>query len=146
MNPSYACKEARADVERQVGSAALEAHLARCPRCRDYAGLRRWTAAVVRSGELQAAPPPMAAVWAAIRRNSESAWESALARSFRRLVPYLAGITGILVIAGSLAFKPAPPVVETTPSEQALLAPNGALATNEIPEQAPGDLLGIGPR
>lgn len=140
------CARARARVEAGGGGPALAAHLAACHGCRDYAALRNWSRHVLRASELTVAPPPMAAVWAAIRRNSAYAWESALARSFRRLVPYLAGLTALLVIAGSLALRAPASPPDSGISAQVLLAPANALAANDLPEQAPSDLLGIGPR
>lgn len=140
------CARARARIEAGGAGPALAAHLAACRGCRDYAALRSWSQHVLRAGELAVAPPPMAAVWAAIRRNSAYAWESALARSFRRLVPYLAGLTALLVIAGSLALRAPAPAPDSSFSAQSLLAPASALAANDMPEQTPSDLLGIGPR
>lgn len=140
------CTEARFRIETGAAGTGAEAHLRACRKCREFAALRAWSEQVLRAGEIAApAPPPMAAVWAAIRRNSENAWDGALARSFRRLVPYLASITVLFLLAGSLALrKPTPVQAEVTPTAQSLLAPTTAVASNTVPDQTPADPLGIG--
>lgn len=125
-----AARESAADWE-------LRAHLGGCARCREFASLRAWSGDVVRMGALAAPPPPpMAAIWAAIRRGSRDAWEGALTRGFRQLVPYLASITALFVLAGALALRsPAPAEADGSPTAQALLVPGAAAAP--APESAP---------
>ena len=56
---------------------------------------------MVRRGELEAVPPLMSSVWASIHRASEQAWDSALTRSFRHLLPYMVAIVAIIALVGS---------------------------------------------
>lgn len=157
------CRACRSYLETSSGSpgtdarppAEVSSHLGTCRACQDYAQLRRWTRGVVQAGAMTPPePPPMAAVWAAIRRQSAPSWGGASwegwTRSFLRLVPYLASITVLFLLAGSLALggalggaAPTP----ASPSIPSLLAPSATVASSmpaNVAVQRPTDWLGVG--
>ncbi len=125
-------------------------HLRVCRGCREYAQLRNWARGVVRSGTVAPPPPPpMAAVWAAIRRQSSDAWDGSLSLGLRRLAPYLASITALLLLAGTLALggAAAAPAAASMPSAPSLLAPSTTVASSmpaNFATQSPTDWLGLG--
>ncbi|MGH9527941.1 MAG: hypothetical protein ACRD2F_14770 [Terriglobales bacterium] len=145
------CRECRSQFEVSPGPdwpADVAAHVRGCPACAQLARLRTWSRGVVQSGAILAPePPPMAAVWASIRRQSGAAWEGSLLSSFRRLVPYLASITVLCLLAGSLALGGSATAASGSPSIPSLLAPATQVA-NSMPVntaiQSPSDWLGLG--
>lgn len=143
-------------AETATPRAEISSHLAACAACQEYARLCRWSRGVVQAGAVAAPEPPaMAAVWAAVRRQSGSSWGGASwegwRHSFVRLVPYLASITVLFLLAGSLALggalRGAPPAAASNPSIPSLLAPSATVATSmpvDVAVQSPTDWLGVG--
>lgn len=154
------CRACQSYLETRPGSpvagatppAEVSNHLAACRACQEYAQLRRWTRGVVQAGAVALPePPPMAAVWAAIRRQSAASWAGASwegwRHSFLRLVPYLASITVLFLLAGSLAMGGAAPAASASPSIPSLLAPSATVASSmpaNVAVQSPTDWLGVG--
>lgn len=151
------CRTCRSQWEIAAGRdgapAEAVAHLRGCAKCREYLQLRDWARGVVRAGAV-AVPeaPPMAAVWAAIRRQSSAAWDGSLSMGLRRLAPYLASITALLLLAGSMALSGTGGAVAAAsaasmPSAQSLLAPSATVAQSmpvNFAAQRPTDWLGLG--
>ncbi len=151
------CRTCRTHLDMAAGRDGapdeVVAHLRSCHKCREYAALRDWARGVVRAGAV-AVPeaPPMAAVWAAIRRQSSAAWDGSLSMGLRRLAPYLASITVLLLLAGSMALSGTGGAVTAAPaasmpSAQSLLAPSATVAQSmpvNFAAQRPTDWLGVG--
>lgn len=143
------CQQARDSWERQAGDAGdvlSERHLGQCGECREYAALRQWSAQVLRAGEVNVAPPLMSAVWASIHRASEQAWDSALRRSFRHLLPYMVAVVALIVLMGGL-ISPRTTTVQaantalTVFNSPEMPAVAGVMTTANLPSEDPTVLL-----
>lgn len=140
------CQQARDSWEREAHDGVSERHLAQCAECREYAALRQWSAQVLRAGEVNVAPPLMSAVWASIHRASEQAWDSALRRSFRNLLPYMVAVVALIVLVGGLI---APRTTTVQAANTALTVFNspempavaGVMTTANLPSEDPTVLL-----
>lgn len=158
MNNSTPCKEIRGRLEAYGSGARAEAlrddvlvqrHLAACAGCGEYAELQHWSEQVLRAGEIAVAPPLMSAVWASIHRASEQAWDSALTRSFRYLLPYMVAVVALILLVGTFTSTRGPaPVQAASTAFSVLSAPEtpavaGILTTANLPSQDPTDILGI---
>lgn len=147
------CDKLRARLESDAGAVVgpeMERHLAACRECGEYAELRRWAREVVRAGEIEVAPPLMSAVWASIHRASEQAWDSALTRSFRYLLPYMVAVVALIALVGGLTTARTPAPVQAASAAIAVLnQPEQAgvvsvMASASQPSQDPADLLRVG--
>lgn len=142
------CRQARASFERDAtGDALSERHLAGCRECREYAGLRQWSAQVLQAGAVNVAPPLMSAVWASIHRASEQAWDSALRRSFRNLLPYMVAVVALIALVGGLVSPRTTPVQAANTAMSVFNSPEvpavaGVMTTANLPSQDPTVLLG----
>ncbi|HWG37729.1 MAG TPA: hypothetical protein VN690_08440 [Terriglobales bacterium] len=149
------CRQARERLESAGAEAErpeVSRHLARCSGCAEYAALQRWSAQVLRAGEVPAAPPLMSAVWASIHRASEQAWDSALTRSFRNLLPYMVAIVLLIALVGSLTSNRTTPPVQAATTAYAVFnqtetpAVTTVMTTANMPSQDPADFLGVAHR
>jgi len=149
------CQQTRERLEAASAQAELPEvarHLARCSGCAEYAELQRWSAQVLQASEVQATPPLMSAVWASIHRASEQAWDSALTRSFRNLLPYMVAVVLLIALVGSLtSTRTATPVQAATTAyavfnqtETPVAA--SVMTTANMPSQDPADFLGVARR
>ena len=91
----------------------VERHCAACTGCREYAQLQAWSRQVLIAGEVAAQAPLMSAVWASIHRASEQAWDSALSRSFRYLLPYMVAVVALILLVGGLTSTRTPSTAQT---------------------------------
>ncbi|MGH9413978.1 MAG: hypothetical protein ACRD0Y_09595 [Terriglobales bacterium] len=143
------CEHLRERLE--AGSAVLgeesQHHLASCGECREYAQLAQWAHGVVLSGAVEAEAPAMSSVWASIHRASEQAWDSALTRSFRYLLPYMVAVVALIALVGGMMTVRTPRPVRAASAALAVLnqpepsAVTAVMASASQPSQDPTDLL-----
>ncbi len=158
MRSHKECEQMRAALEaRSGGAAALERprqqHLADCAACAEWAQLQAWSRQVLQAGEVAATPPLMSAVWASIHRTSEQAWDSALTRSFRYLLPYMVAVVALVLLAGGLmANHGAPTPVQAASTAFSVLnqpessATAGVMTMANLPSQDPAHIFGVAHR
>jgi len=147
------CQQTRELLERQLGSVgAGHPHLQRCGDCAEYAQLRQWSQQVLLAGQMEVQPPLMSAVWASIHRASEQAWDSALSRSFRYLLPYMVAVVALILLVGGLTSTRTPtPVQAASTAFNVLNQPESSTVTGvvtmaNLPSQDPADILGVAHR
>lgn len=149
------CQAIREQLETQAAAGAtarVQAHVGHCRGCAEYAQLRQWSQQVLRAGEVEVQPPLMSAVWASIHRASEQAWDSALSRSFRYLLPYMVAVVALILLVGGLTSTNAPAPVEAASTVYSVLnqpetpAVAGVLTLANMPSQDPADILGVAHR
>ncbi len=140
-----AALEARAALDRQG-----QQHLAGCARCTEFAQLQAWSRQVLEAGEVVATPPLMSAVWASIHRASEQAWDSALTRSFRYLLPYMVAVVALVLLAGGLLTNHgAPTPVQAASTAFSVLnqpessAAAGVMTLANLPSQDTAHIFGV---
>ncbi|HXE30660.1 MAG TPA: hypothetical protein VN515_02535 [Terriglobales bacterium] len=152
---SNECNQIHRDLEATPpaggGAVLIERHLRACTDCAEYAALRQWSRQVLQAGQVEVAAPLMSAVWASIHRASEQAWDSALTRSFRYLLPYMVAVVALILLVGGLFSNrtPAPAPVGSAVFS-ALNSPETPAVANvmtmaNLPSQDPADIL-AGPR
>ncbi len=128
----------------------VERHLQGCAACREAAELQAWSHQVMQAAEVNAVPPLMSAVWASIHRASEQAWDSALSRSFRYLLPYMVAVVALILLVGGLTSnRTATPVQAASTAFSVLNSPvtpsvAGLMTTANIPSTDPAEILGVG--
>ena len=145
------CQNTRELLEGKVVGMAgwAAAHLQRCRDCAEYAQLRQWSQQVLRAGEVAVEPPLMSAVWASIHRASEQAWDTALSRSFRYLLPYMVAVMALILLVGGLTSTPANAPVQAASTAYAVLnqpeSPgiSGIMTVANLPSQDPSDALEV---
>jgi hypothetical protein len=126
----------------------IQRHVAGCAECHEYAEVRHWSHQVLQAGEVTVAPPLMSAVWASIHRASEQAWDSALSRSFRYLLPYMVAVVALILLVGGLTSTPtAAPVQAASTAYSVLNSPEvpavaGVMASVDVPSQSAAQILG----
>lgn len=149
MHSKSQCDETRTRIERSVEDVTVERHLAACAGCAEFAALERWSRQVLRAGEVTVTPPLMSAVWASIHRASEQAWDSALSRSFRHLLPYMVAVVALILLVGGLTYTRTPqPVLAASAAYAALNAPEvpavaSVMTATDLSSQDVGDILGV---
>jgi hypothetical protein len=155
MMRSQECRTVRAALEarRDAGvtpDQRVRRHVAACARCAEFAQLQAWSRQVLLAGEVAATPPLMSAVWASIHRASEQAWDSALTRSFRYLLPYMVAVVALVLLAGGLmANHGAPTPVQAASTAFSVLnqpessSTAGVMSTANLPSQDPAHILGV---
>jgi hypothetical protein len=157
MGNKQECREVRGRIEAVAGSAEshdslnveIERHLATCGGCAAYLRLQRWSHQVLRAGEVEVAPPLMSAVWASIHRASEQAWDSALTRSFRYLLPYMVAVVALILLVGGLfSTRATAPVQAASTAFSILNSPEtpavaGVMTVANLPSQDPTEILGV---
>jgi len=142
------CQDFQDRLERRWDDFQMRAHTEECPACQERLALVNWSRQVMLAAEQDVTPPAMAAVWAAVRRATNTSWEFSLTRSFRRLAPYLVAVTVLFIVVA--AFQPG--IVTSRPSRYAsalAAGPDTKVASVLAPDlapQKPGDVLGIGGR
>ncbi len=155
MKTRKLCQQFRDQLEirpaESLPARAWEQHVTGCADCAEFAGLQRWSRQVVKAAEIEVQPPLMSAVWASIHRASEQAWDSALSRSFRYLLPYMVAVVALVVLIGSLTMNHTPTPVQAASTAYAVLnqpeTPNMADVVNvAAPSQDPTVLLGVAHR
>lgn len=155
MRTPKLCQQFRDQLELRAAEALpareWEQHAASCADCAQYGELQRWSHAVVTAAEIEVQPPLMSAVWASIHRASEQAWDSALTRSFRYLLPYMVAVVALVLLISGLTMSHAPTPVQAASTAYAVLnqpeTPNMADVVNvTAPSQDPTVLLGVGNR
>lgn len=138
------CRSVKTWLEQGLNSPAVDQHLEGCAGCRQYQTMRQWSRQVLLQGQLEASAPGIGAIWASIHRAAEQSWDTALTRSFHRLLPYLVTIAVLLLaVAG---FLPGNASVPTSRGAAILLNANETVATTQVSDltaQAPGDMLGL---
>ncbi|MGH9466638.1 MAG: hypothetical protein ACRD1Y_04730 [Terriglobales bacterium] len=148
--PKHICEKLRERLEADdhaVLGPEYEAHLGACAACKEYIQLCQWAKNVVQAGAVEAAPPLMSAVWASIHRASEQAWDSALRRSFRYLLPYMVAVVALIALVGGLTTVRTPAPVQAATAAYAVLnqpEPAGVaslMSTASQPAPEPADLL-----
>lgn len=149
------CQQTRELLERQAAAGnvgAGHAHLEHCGDCAEYAQLRQWSQQVLLAGQMEVQPPLMSAVWASIHRASEQAWDSALSRSFRYLLPYMVAVVALILLVGGLTSTRTPTPVQAASTAFAVLnqpessAVTGVVTMANLPSQDPADILGVAHR
>ncbi|MGH9475558.1 MAG: hypothetical protein ACRD1C_04425 [Terriglobales bacterium] len=144
------CAQVRTRLESDASAvlgAEMERHVAGCRACGEYVHLRQWAQQVVRAGMVEVAPPLMSAVWASIHRASEQAWDSALTRSFRYLLPYMVALVALIALVGGLTTVRTPAPVQAASAAFAVLnqpepaGVAGVMASANQPPPDPADLL-----
>lgn len=148
---SNECNQVHHDLEAvPPGSDAavtIERHLQACADCAEYAALRQWSRQVLQVGQVEVAPPLMSQVWASIHRASEQAWDSALTRSFRYLLPYMVAVVALILLVGGLFSARTPaPVQAASTAFSVLNTPETPAVANvmtmaNLPSQDPADIL-----
>jgi hypothetical protein len=148
------CQEVRSRLEarRDAGmppDQGTQRHLADCAACAGFAELQAWSRQVLIAGEVAATPPLMSAVWASIHRASEQAWDSALTRSFRYLLPYMVAVVALVLLAGGLLANHGTPtpVQAASTAFSVLNQPSstaaGVISVANLPARDPADILGV---
>ncbi|HUX68349.1 MAG TPA: hypothetical protein VMV31_12755 [Terriglobales bacterium] len=148
------CQQARGVLERQAAGnlPARHPHLEHCADCAEYAQLQRWSQQVLLAGQVEVQPPLMSAVWASIHRASEQAWDSALSRSFRYLLPYMVAVVALILLVGGLTSTRTPTPVQAASTAFAVLnQPESSTVASvvtmaNLPAQDPADILGVSHR
>jgi len=136
-------------MERSVNDVLVERHLAVCADCAEFAALQLWSHQVMQAGEVTAMPPLMSAVWASIHRASEQAWDSALSRSFRNLLPYMVAVVALILLVGGLTYTRTPQPVQAASAAYAVLntpevpAVASVMNATDLSSQDAGDILGV---
>lgn len=154
-NKHQQCGAIRERVERlgrlSSDDALVQRHATACPACAEYVDLQRWSRQVVEAGETIAEAPSMSSVWASIHRASEQAWDRALARSFRHLLPYMVAVIALILLVGGLNPSPAPTPAQVVSSAYSILnAPQvpavaGVMTAAGLPSQDPVEMMGSRP-
>ena len=104
----------------------------------------------MQTGEVEAEAPRMSSVWASIHRASEQAWDSALTRSFRYLLPYMVAVVALILLVGGLTASHAPTPTQAASTAYAVLnspevpAVAGLMTTADMSSQDPADILAGG--
>lgn len=146
---AFECQEIRAGIEAGAGDRGevrVTRHLAQCAACAEYAQLQAWSRQVLVAGQVEAAAPLMSAVWASIHRASEQAWDSALTRSFRYLLPYMVAVVALIALVGGLTSSRTATPVQAASTAYSVLsqpeAPGTVLVTSAaMPAQDPVELF-----
>ena len=129
----------------------VQRHLVVCTACEEYAGLQSWSCRVIEASQVEEiAPPLMSAVWASIHRASEQAWDRALSRSFRNLLPYMVAGVALVLLLGGLSSNPAATPGQAANTAYSVLnspevpAVAGVMSSASLSTQDPADLMGGG--
>ncbi|MGH9487195.1 MAG: hypothetical protein ACRD04_06340 [Terriglobales bacterium] len=136
----------RLDADALLG-AEQEQHLTGCRECGEYAQLAAWSRQVLQAGNVEVAPPLMSSVWASIHRASEQAWDSALSRSFRYLLPYMVAVVALVALLGGLTAVHTPARVQAASAAYAVLSQPeptsvaSVMASVQQPAPDPSDLV-----
>ena len=145
------CNQVRARLEAHGDDFRVREHLSACADCGEYAALQQWSARVVQAGAVEAVPPLMSELWASIHRATGQAWDSALTRSFRRLLPYKVALTALLVLVGVLqpfAGVNKAATTATATSTNVLVSmedpPVAAVLKTSMTPRTASDVLGVG--
>jgi hypothetical protein len=99
------CSEYRARVEAGRAQGEAQHHAAGCRACAGYAAAAAWSGELLRAGEVRGTAPGFPRLWAGIQRRAENSWAGALSLSFMRLAPYLAAVSLLLLVAGTLSYR-----------------------------------------